>query len=476
MKVPILSGIYTDGSPAPRVSNPVNMVPVPGDNGVSDGHLRPADGIVPFATGQGPDRGGIVWIKDGVHYRVSGQKLISITAAGVVTVLGDVPGTDLARLDYNFDKLIIAANGQLRYWDGVTLTTVTDGDIGTVNDAMFVDGFTMTTDGVSLIVTELVDDTAVDPLKYGSSEADPDPIQCVLKLQREPHAVNRHTIEVFQNVGGDFFPFSAVLGAQISKGAIGRRAACVFGDFIAFAGGGRNEDSSVYLARNAQTLKIGTREIDKLLAALTEDQMAAVVLEAVVGLGGQFLHLRLPDRTMAYDAIASASNVEKPSGEQHVWHTLTSAAAADTFTQYRACNFTLAHGAWIVGDPTSSAIGVMSASEPQHWGADFRWEFGTLMLRNGGKGAIIKQLELVALTGSVPASEDSIITTSYSLDGRLWSQPRPIRSGKLGDTTRRLIWLLQGGLRSWRVQRFCGDSGSRITALCLEVDVEGLAY
>jgi hypothetical protein len=43
----------------------------------------------------------------------------------------------------------------------------------------------------------LNDPTAVDPLKYGSSEADPDPILAIRKIRNEVYALNRHTVEVF---------------------------------------------------------------------------------------------------------------------------------------------------------------------------------------------------------------------------------------------------------------------------------------
>lgn len=476
MKVPILSGIYTDGSPAPRPSYPVNKVPVFGENGVSDGHLRPADGIAAFAIGPGVDRGGIVWPKDGVHYRVMGTKLVSVSAAGAIVELGNIPGTDQVVLDYSSTKLAIAANEQLFYWDGAGVTQVVDGDLGPVKDMRFVDGYFMTTDGTFLIVTELVDETAVDLLKYGSAEADPDPLQRVLKIAKEPHAVGRHTIEVFTNAGGTGFPFAPVPGALITKGAIGRRAACIFGDFIAFLGGGRNEEPRVYLGRNGQAVPISTGAIDKLLKKYTPAQLEAVVLEQVVGLGGQFLHVKLPDRNLVFDAIASASSMEKPSGEQQVWHVLTSAAAADLFAEYRARNFVYAHGEWIVGDTQSHALGRVSESEPQHWGADFRWEFGTLMLRNGGLGATIDELQLVALTGAVPAGEDAQISTSYSPDGQAWSQPKSIKSGKRGDTNRKLLWLQQGPIKDWRVQRFCGDSGSRVAVLRLDAKITGCVY
>jgi hypothetical protein len=101
---------------------------------------------------------------------------------------------------------------------GSTLVQVTDPDLGVVLDVVWVDGYFMTTDGEFLVVTELVDPTQVNPLKYGSSEVDPDPVVALLKLRNEVYALNRNTIEVFDNVGGLLFPFQRIDGAQIQKG------------------------------------------------------------------------------------------------------------------------------------------------------------------------------------------------------------------------------------------------------------------
>ncbi len=57
MQIPILNGIYTDNGPDLRTSYPVNMVPVPKQSGISNGFLRPGDGIVANGSGPGVDRG-----------------------------------------------------------------------------------------------------------------------------------------------------------------------------------------------------------------------------------------------------------------------------------------------------------------------------------------------------------------------------------------------------------------------------------
>jgi len=223
MQIAIINGIYTDNGPDVRTSYPVNMVPIALQNGTSTGYLRPGNGIETFGTGPGVDRGGIEW--DGICYRVMGSKLVRVDADGTVTVLGDVGGgTELVTMDYSFTLLAIASGGNLFYWDGTTLTQVTDPDLGLVLDVIWIDGYFMTTDGENIVVTELSDPTQVNPLKYGSAEVDPDPVVALLKLRNEAYVVGRHTIEIFDNVGGDFFPFQRIDGAQVPKGAVGTHA------------------------------------------------------------------------------------------------------------------------------------------------------------------------------------------------------------------------------------------------------------
>jgi len=468
MQIPILNGIYADNAPELRTAYPVNFVPVPKQSGISNGFLRPGDGIVANGTGPGIDRGGINW--NGVCYRIMGTKLVEISSAGAVIVLGDVGGlTDtLVTFDYSFDLLAIASGGRLYYWDGSTLTLVTDPDLGLVLDVVWVDGYFMTTDGEFLIVTELNDPTQVNPLKYGSSEVDPDPVVALLKLRNEVYALNRNTIEVFDNVGGDLFPFQRIDGAQVPKGVIGTFGCCVYVDRIAFLGGGRNEAPGIYLGGSAQTQKISTQEIDNLLLNYTEEQLATVKLEARNDKAHEHLYIHLPDRTVVYDAAASEVLQER------VWFTLTTSVVE--FSQYRARNLVYAYDKWLVGDPQSSSIGYLVQDTGHHWGEQVRWEFGTLIAYNESNGAIFNRLELVSLTGSVALGTNPQISTSYSADGLAWSQDRSIAVGTIGSTSKRLAWFQQGHMRNWRIQRFRGDSDAHVSFMRLEAQIEALAY
>jgi len=468
MQIPILSGIFTDNGPDLRTSYPVNLVPTPKQSGISTGYLRPGDGIVANGTGPGADRGGINW--QGQLYRVMGTKLVEISSAGVVTILGDVGGPvdELVTFDYSFDLLAIASGGRLYYWDEVTLAQVTDPDLGVVLDVVFVDGYFMTTDGEFLVVTELTDPFAVNPLKYGSSEVDPDPVVALLKLRNEIYALNRNTIEVFDNVGGDLFPFQRIDGAQVQKGVVGTFACCVYDETIAFLGSGRNEAPGIYLGVNGQAKKISTQEVDEILLQFTEAQLATVKFEARNDRAHQHLYIHLPDRTLVFDSAASQTL------QDFVWFTLVSTLVG--FAAYRARNLVYAYDKWLVGDPQSSNIGYLVDTIGSHWGEQVRWEFGTLIVYNEGKGAIFYDMELVTLTGRVALGIDPQISTSYSVDGLSFSQEKFIKVGTVGNTSKRLAWFQQGHMRNFRIQKFRGDSDSHISFVRLEAKIEGLAY
>jgi hypothetical protein len=467
MQISILNGIYTDNGPDFRTSYPVNMVPVPKNSGISTGYLRPGDGLVANGSGPGVDRGGINW--NGTCYRVMGTKLVIVASTGVVTVLGDVggPTNTLVTFDYSFDRLAIASGCRLYYWNGA-LTQVTDPDLGLVLDVVWVDGYFMTTDGEFLIVTELSNPLDVNPLKYGTSEVDPDPVVALLKLRNEIYALNRNTVEVFDNIGGDLFPFQRIDGAQLQKGVVGTFACCVYIDRIAFLGSGRNESPSIYVGAAATTQKISTQEIDDLLLTYTEAQLSLVKLEARNDKSHQHLYVHLPDRTIVYDAAASEAL-----GDQ-VWFTLTTTVLG--FAQYRARNLVWAYDKWLVGDPQSSTIGYLVDDIGSHWGQQVRWEFGTIIAYNEGKGALFQKMELVSLTGQVALGTNPQISTSYSLDGLSYSQDRYIYVGTIGNTAKRLAWFQQGHMRNWRIQRFRGDSDSHIAFARLEMQIEGLLY
>jgi hypothetical protein len=465
MQIPISHGNYADGLSADfRTSLPRNLVPVPKATGISEGYLKPADGVELLGEGTGPDRGGINW--NGVLHRVSGTKLISVSASGLAVELGDVGAGGPVSMDYSFDRLAIASGGRLYYWTGSTLSQVTDPDLGTVKDMKWIAGYFLTTDGVNLVTTDLNDPASVQTTHYGSAEADPDPVQAVDELRNEAYAFGRYTVEVYQNVAGTGFPFQRVDGAQVGKGIIGTHAYCGLGDTFMFLGSGRGEAPAVYQMVPGNVTKVSTREVDTILLGYTEAQLASVVMETRVDKHHQHVYLHLPDRCLVYDTIGSAA------AQDPLWHTLDSGVAEPA--TYRARGLVWCYDQWNVGDPTGTGLGRMTSLVSSHWGDVVGWEFGTPIIYNVGNPAIIHELELVCLSGRVTLDADPVIWTSYSLDGVTWSQERPAKAGRRGERAKRIAWRGQGRLLHWRAQKFRGTSDSHLAIARLEAQIEQL--
>ena len=466
MQIPILSGIYTDNAPDFRTSLPVNMVPVPKATGISEGYLRPADGIVKIGSGPGENRGGINW--NGVLYRVMGGSLVSIAEGGDVSIIGSVGDGGRVSMAYSFDHLAIASGGNLFLYDGSRLKRVRDKDLGQVVSLVWVDGYFMTTDGEFLVVTELSNPFAVDPLKYGSSEADPDPVKALLKLRNEVYALNRHTIEVFDNTGGTGFPFQRIPGAQMQKGTLGAHTHCVFGGGIAFIGGGRNEAISVHAGVNGQTQKIATREIEEILSGYGEATLSGAFVQARLESAHEFLEIHLPDQTLVFDGAASRA------ASRPVWFILRTSLEGSG--RWAADDAVWAYDRWNVCRPGNADIGFLGKNTAAHWGERVGWEFGTAITYNEGRGAIFHEIELVALTGRGAATGDSTVWTSYSNDGVSWSAERPASAGRVGEYNKRIVWMQQGHMRNWRAQKFRGTSDAAIAVARLEARLEPLNF
>jgi len=464
MQIPVLSGVYTDEVGKFRTAYPRNLVPVPTENGIANGYLKHADGIVDFTTGLGNDRGGIQW--NGKHYRVMGVYLVEISETGAVTTIGTIGGSGQVRMVYSFTHLAIASSGQLWLYDGGTLAQNKDVDLGTVVDVTWIDGYFATTDGTYIVVTELNNPFSVNPLKYGSSEESPDPILSVAKVRSELVALNRYTIEFFNNVGGNYFPFQRINGALISKGIVGTHAYTIINDTIMFVGSGQNERVCVYAGINGTANKISTAEIDIMLAEYTPDQLSKMVVEHKFYNGHVQLLIHL-DKCIVFDITASNAVGKK------IWFTLDS--GSDTPSQYRGKNHVLAYNKWFVGDPITEKIGYLSEDVSSHFGEIVGWEFNTTIIYNMGAGAIFNTLELVCLSGRYDSSVSPTISTQYSLDGLTWSQEKSISAGEYGDRSKRLTWFLQGDMRNWRIQRFKGTSDSMLSIARLEANIEPLA-
>lgn len=471
MRVSILEGAYASDAANFQTSYPINMQPVLTENGISEGYLRTWPGIETLnTTGLGADRGAYLWLApySSFSYRVIGSKLVQV-AGGVVTVDGDV-GNDgkPVSFDNSFNKLAIASNGHLFYWDGA-LTQVTDPDLGTVLDVIFIDGYFMTTDGTYLVVTELNDPYSVNPLKYGTADANPDAIVAVKRIRDEAYAVGRFTIENFQNIGGNGFPFQRNPGGLIPKGAVGTHAVSYFLDTMAFVGGGENEAPSVWIAGYGQAIPISTPQIDREINAVPSDSWASIEVEAVQDKGEQRLLVHLPvvNKTLVYYHQMTKANGGKP-----VWSILRSGANVDQ--AYTGRHFVYAEGNWLCGSQDGE-IGRLNETIETQFDVVAGWQFDTKFVYNGGRGAIVKSAELIGLPGRDTAGViNPTAFMSWTQDGQTWSQERAISTGSSGERLKRMQWRPKTRMRTYLGMRFRGANAAVQGFSALEVEADPL--
>jgi hypothetical protein len=462
--IPILKGLVATGEADFKSSIPINYEPVVQQTGISAGYLRAAPGIVLVtATGLGADRGGISW--NGTHYRVIGPKFGKLVGSAF-TVLGDVGDNDLpVSLDFSFDLLAIASNENLFYWNGSTLGQVTDPDLGVVTDEMYIDGRFITTDRTSIVLTELSDPYAVDPLKYGSAEVSPDPIVGLNHIRGEMNALGTSTIENFRNVGGSGFPYQRNPGALIPKGVVGTHAFAYFMETYVFVGGAPNAAPSVWLAGGGEANNISTPEVDEALAALTDEQLALVEVEARDEKGEERIIVHLPDRSLVYLMQTSLASKEP------VWCEYR--AGTDNDQPYPLRHLTYVDGRWY-GGTADGRIGYLDHGIETLFGDERGWRFDTLLLYNQSLGGIVHSLELVGLTGRAPFGAAPQIFFSYTADGETWSDERSIESGRAGERAKRCQIRPHWRFRNYMGIRMRGAGNGRQAWASLQAEIEGL--
>lgn len=463
MQIPLLSGIKASEGGDFNLSYPVNLEPVATDNGISAGYLRSASGARAILTGPGIDRGGILW--NGLMHRVMGTKLVSIDQQNQLSILGDVGSGGPVAMDYGFGMLAIQSGTRLYYWNGTTLTQVTDPDLGPSLDVVWMDGYYISTDGNYIVVTQLSDPTQVDPLKYGSAEDDPDMITGLIKVRDELFVTGMNTIQVFNDAGGSGFPFVPNLGATIPIGCVAPRAKCVYLQSFAFCGSARNQALGIWLASSGTAQKLSTRMVDDMLAEVADP--TSIVLEARVSRDEHRLVVHLPDKSLIYCANASQQ------AGQAVWYIATSGRAMDQ--AYRPRFAVSAYNQWYVGDAASGQIGVLDDDIATHFGEAVGWMFDTKLLYNGGKSAIIHSLELVGLPGRGAQIDEPVAFLSYTPDGETWGMERACSVGRPFQRTKRVQWRPHKRFRNYLALRFRGDSSALAGWAALEANIEALA-
>lgn len=227
--IDFLDGDYTAWSSYAAAQETVNLYLEMMPDNKTPKALRGTPGTVEFSDlGAQPVRGmHVVEKANTLMYAVAGNKLYSITTAGVATERGT--------LNTNFGRVGISDNGtQVMIVDGTngytyTIATTTfaqimDADFPTADVCLFLDGYSIVNKANtgSWQISSAYDSTTWAALDIKTAEGDPDNLVTLAKRNRQLFAIGGISTEVFYNSANSTFPFDRVNGLIIDVGCQAR--------------------------------------------------------------------------------------------------------------------------------------------------------------------------------------------------------------------------------------------------------------
>lgn len=458
MKVQLLKGDRVDTGIPSRVDYrdalPQNVTGILRPVFDVNGYMLQQPGMAEFGTGQGNDRGAVWNEKLETHFRVSGDRLISVSNSGVVTDLGYVPGIDQVSLPYSFNTQAIIANGGYYLYDPVNgFRKVLDVDLGVPIDAIWVDGYYFFTDGDALYHTDITDESSIDPLQFATSEFSPDKTLGVGKTNdNKVIAFNRYSIEYFANDASDNFSFVRLPGRSIKYGLVATHLKCEIGGTWYFVGGPKEGSLSVYQLAVGQPTEIASREVTQRLEVYNENDLSQSVLESRILDGYPCLILHMPNETLFYNIKVGAT-----AGPDQGWSKLASPGSDGWSWIHGIYDPTI--GKWIYGGKNTNRISQLDVTLGTEYGDLPECYLYTPFMYLDS--ASIDKLDIETIPG-FNANDDASVFLSLTYDGAIHSQETIVPYSKPGAYDARFIVRRLGYVDNYFAFRMRWKSTSRM--------------
>jgi hypothetical protein len=421
--------------------------------------LSRAPGVTSFSTtGNGPIRG--LHAAFGYLYVVTGTELYQLSSSGSPFPLGDIPGTGLVSMAHNIDTLVIVAEPDAYYTDGVTVssvTQITDPDFTSrgASYVKFLDNYLLFTEPNSgrFFGSDVGSATDYNALSFATAEASPDDIVGMEVDHRQVILFGTDTGEIWENTGAAGFPFERAINGFFEIG-------CFNGDTVA------RLDNSVYWLANDYTIRklvgITPQRVSNhaLEQFLTTTDVTTARAYSYMQDGHFFYVITFTNGCWVYDATTNE------------WHERSSYPNAYYFWQTAA----QAHGRQYVGDAYSDTIGYFDPTVYDEAGSVQRMEFTFQPVYAENRRAFHKSLEIVLETGvGLTTGQGSApeMMLDYSDDGGLtWASLPNKAIGPIGAYQTRVNWNGLGSARQ-RVYRCAISDPIKVTIADAILDVEG---
>jgi len=448
-----------------RDNLPTNMYAVKKEILGAKGYMIEYPGLTLLGTGSGIDRSGVYNERLGNQYRISGTKMVSVSTAGAVVELGTVPGESQARMEgfYSFNTQGVIADGKFFLYDtSAGFREVTDADLGSPIDGVWVDGYYFMTDGEYIFHTDIDDESAIDPLKFATAEFMPDPSNGLSKTQDNKVMVwGRYSLEYFVNDATSNFSFTRVQTRAQKIGIVATHAKCESGGNFFITGGYKDSAVGVYKIGIGTSIKVSTREIDKLIKEYSEPELSDMRMEARTEDDITFVLVHLPGETLCFN-----ESVAKSFGVELAWTKLKSDVQGDV--TYRAINGVndSRSSEWVYGDKQGSNIGLLDNDVCTHYEEIAEWLLYTALLKI--EKFSIDEIELETIPGHTTDSEAKI-SFSLTYDGVIYGNEWFELYGEPGNYNRRFYLRRLGIVSDWVAFKFRGATKSRMAFALMEM-------
>ena len=457
-----------------RDSLPVNMYGIIRDTLNSSGYMYQMYGLTDFTTGSGIDRGGLWVSAEGLEsqYRVSGTDLIEVDAAGVVTVLGTVPGAEQCSISYSFNNVIVVGDKKLYYYnptDGFREIT-SNGVVGSPIDCVWTSNYVFLTDGKDIYHSNLTSQTNpnAEEVFSASDSEEPDfsPVNVVvIAMNKNDELVvfNELSIQHYIDVGDANFAYQNLPSKTTKLGILGTHCKTELNGKFYLLGRRVNEKPSCYIYSLGSAQKIASREIEKVIATYTPEELATTTIDSFTADDVDLIIYHFPNDTYMFNAT-----IAKLVGVGSAWSKIKTDVVGDA--PYRAKNIVLdpRNGKMIVGDKLDGRIGELDDSVATHYGAIAEWLLFTPFLNL--ETLSIDNIELQTIPGIVDSTKDATVFVSRTENGRTHGQEATIRYDGEFEYNRRFRPVRMGYVRHWTGFKFRGASRSRMAFGLLDVE------
>jgi hypothetical protein len=365
-----------------------------------------------------------------VLYAVSGERLYSVTAGGVATDLGAIPGSGRVAMADNGTQLGIVSGSTGYVLSGGSITT--PANLPSVSDVAYIDGYMLwvVASSKQFVISGLNDALTYDPADIASVEGTPDDIVGVIVDHREVLFFKKHSIEVWYNSGAAAFPFERQGNAFIERGCLGRDTIVKIDNAVMFVG----DDEIVYRLDGYAPVRMSTHTIEYKIAAATDYWAYTYTQE-----GHKFYVLMTDAGTFPYDLATT------------LWHERGSLG----LDNWRAGYAVPVYGQTIFASHTTGKLYTASLDSYAEDGDPITMEITLPTIESGTRDRVtLYAFELLCETGVGNGSAPSpTVSLSYSDDGgRTFTAGVSRNLGADGQYRTRAIWRKLGQFRQRQIK------------------------